>query len=188
MRLIWKIIIFYLRRYSIPDIWTRWLRHARIDAPVFSQSVKNSSSLQGETAKPSRFLFSNPIWVILLGCIAIFFASCSSTKGLEKGQQLYMGATINLRNIGDSSLIKHNTELQEELNALLRPMPNGTLLGMPVKLWIYNWGGPTSKKGFFPNLFHKIGTPPVVATYGALQKNREILQTGWKTKAISGIR
>ncbi|WP_447640730.1 MULTISPECIES: translocation and assembly module lipoprotein TamL [Chitinophagaceae] len=114
-------------------------------------------------------------------CITIFLVACSSTKGLEKGQRLYMGSTIKLRNLFDSSTVR-NTDLEDELNALLRPEPNGTLLGMPFKLWIYNWGGPPSKKGFFPNLFHKIGTPPVIATYGALQKNREILQNRLENK------
>lgn len=122
------------------------------------------------------------IWKIgIYICFAFFLASCSSTKGLEKGQKLYMGATIKIKNMVDSSTVK-NAALEEELNALLRPSPNGTILGMPFKLWIYNWGGPPSKKGFFSNLFHKIGTPPVIATYGALQKNREILQNRLENK------
>lgn len=122
------------------------------------------------------------IWKIFIwGCLVICLASCSSTKGLEKGQKLYMGSTIHLRNMTDSSVVK-NEDLQEELDALLRPTPNGTFLGMPIKLWIYNWGGPASKKGFFRNLFHKIGTPPVVTSYGALQKNREILQNRLENK------
>lgn len=108
-------------------------------------------------------------------CIVTFLASCSATKSLEKGQKLYMGATIHLQNMNDSSTVR-NKDLEEELNGLLRPAPNSTILGMPFKLWIYNWGGPASKKGFFSNIFHKIGTPPVIASYGALQKNREILQ------------
>ncbi|MFT4204567.1 MAG: BamA/TamA family outer membrane protein [Chitinophagaceae bacterium] len=123
--------------------------------------------------------FSIPL--ILLGCIAFFLTSCSSTKGLEKEQKLYMGSTIHLKNMSDSTPIK-NIDLEEELGALLRPEPNGSLLGMPIKLWIYNWGGPASKKGFFRNIFHKIGTPPVVASYGALQKNREILQNRLENK------
>ena len=122
------------------------------------------------------------IWKItIFGCLAFFLASCSSTKGLEKGQQLYMGATIHLRNMVDSSPVR-NTALEQELEALLRPQPNGAVLGMPVKLWIYNWGGPPSKKGFFRNIFHKIGTPPVTVSYGALQKNREILQNRLENK------
>lgn len=121
-------------------------------------------------------------WKFLLyGCMAIFLISCSTTKGLEKGQKLYMGASIDLHNMGDSSKIK-NAALEEELNSLLRPAPNGTLLGMPIKLWIYNWGGPASKKSFFRNIFHKIGSPPVIASYGALQKNREILQNRLENK------
>lgn len=128
------------------------------------------------------------IWkIILFGCVAVFWASCSSTKGLEKGQQLYMGATINLRNMGDSSLIRHNTELQEELNALLRPTPNGTLLGMPFKLWIYNWGGPLPKKVFFPIFFIK--SEPLLSSQPTAhyKKTERFYKTDWKTKVISGI-
>ncbi|QES90114.1 BamA/TamA family outer membrane protein [Rhizosphaericola mali] len=104
-------------------------------------------------------------------CLIVFLASCSATKGLEKGQQLYMGATIHLHKQSDSSKVV-NDELSEELQGLLRPEPNS----FAPKLWIYNWGGPSSKKGFFRNLFHKIGSPPVVTSYGAIEKNREILQ------------
>ncbi len=129
------------------------------------------------------------IWKItIFGCLAFFLASCSSTKGLEKGQQLYMGATIHLRNMVDSSPVR-NTALEQELEALLRPQPNGAVLGMPVKLWIYNWGGPPSKKGFFQKYFpqdrdaarHRPLTVPC-------KRTGKYYRTGWKTKGISRIR
>jgi len=107
--------------------------------------------------------------------LPVLFYSCSETKSLEEGQYLYTGAKINIK--ADPALSrKTKKELKPELEALLRPKPNGSFLGIKVKLLLYNFAGKPTGKGLRYLIREKLGEPPVIASYSAMEKNRAVLQ------------
>src|SRR6185295_2715470 len=107
--------------------------------------------------------------------LPVLFYSCSETKSLEEGQYLYTGAKINIK--ADPALSRETKkELKPELEALLRPKPNGSFLGIKVKLLLYNFAGKPTGKGLRYLIREKLGEPPVIASYSAMEKNRAVLQ------------
>ncbi|MGH2563193.1 MAG: BamA/TamA family outer membrane protein, partial [Ginsengibacter sp.] len=90
----------------------------------------------------------------------VFFASCNSTKLVPKGDALYTGATVKVK---DSTLSKkQKNKIVDLTEHLPRPVPNSKFLGIPFKLFFYNLGGDTSKHNFIRKFFRKIGQPPVL--------------------------
>jgi outer membrane protein insertion porin family len=109
------------------------------------------------------------IWLPLL------FYSCSETSSLEEGQYLYAGAKIKIK--ADPALSRSTRKtLKPELEGLLRPKPNGSFLGIKVKLLLYNFAGKPKGKGLRYIIREKLGEPPVLASYSAMEKNRTVLQ------------
>ena len=107
--------------------------------------------------------------------LPVLFYSCSETKTLEPGQYLYDGAKIKIKSRPEISRRKAN-ELKSEMNNLLRPKPNGSFLGIKVKLLLYNLPGKPKAKGLGHFIQDKLGEPPVLASYSAMEKNRAVLQ------------
>ncbi|MEP7319750.1 MAG: BamA/TamA family outer membrane protein [Panacibacter sp.] len=107
----------------------------------------------------------------ILGLLFVLFAcSCSVTKNIPENDALYTGSTIKLKPANDS--IKFNSkELKEELDLLLRPKPNASILGM-----IYNFAGTPTGHGLRYWLKNKVGEPPVLGSSVNLNKNRQILE------------
>jgi outer membrane protein insertion porin family len=107
--------------------------------------------------------------------LPVIFYSCSETKSLEEGQYLYDGAKIQIK--ADPHLSRGKTkDLKNELNGLLRPKPNGSFLGIRFKLLIYNAMGKPKGKGIRHFIQDKLGEPPVLASFSAMEKNRAVLQ------------
>ena len=114
--------------------------------------------------------------IFFLGII-ILFASCSATKGLTDDQVLYRGAKVKVESDGQKLSKNARKDFEDELEVLLRPKPNSKILGMPVKLWIYNAFNPKHKsKGLGHWIQTKFGEPPVIASASALEKNRAVFQ------------
>jgi outer membrane protein insertion porin family len=107
--------------------------------------------------------------------LPLLFYSCSETKSLEEGQYLYDGANIHIKAKPEISRRKRN-ELQAEMKNLLRPKPNGSFLGIRVKLLLYNMVGKPKSKGLGHFIQDKLGEPPVLASYSTMEKNRAVLQ------------
>ncbi len=107
--------------------------------------------------------------------LPVLFYSCSETKSLEEGQYLYNGAKIKI-NAKPPLTHKKQKELRTELESLLRPKPNGSFLGIKVKLLLYNFAGKPKGKGLRYLIREKLGEPPVLASYSAMEKNRAVLQ------------
>src|SRR5450432_968138 len=111
-------------------------------------------------------------WFLLL---SILFYSCSETKSLESGQYLYNGAQIkiNAKPAPSHSVAKN---MKNELDGLLRPKPNSSFLGIRIKLLLFNLAGKPKSKGLGHFIQDKLGEPPVIASYSAMEKNRAVLQ------------
>lgn len=99
-------------------------------------------------------------------------SSCSNTKHLPKDDTLYIGARVNIK---DNEVTKRTRKvLNEDLEDAVRPRPNSKILGVRLKLTIYNMAGDTSKRGFIRNTLRKFGEPPVLASTLDLQKNNDL--------------
>jgi outer membrane protein insertion porin family len=104
----------------------------------------------------------------------IFFASCNTTKLVPKGDALYTGATIKVK---DSTLSKKEQKKIVELTENIpRPLPNSKFLGIPLKLNLYNLAGDTSKHNFIRKFLRKTGQPPVLLSSVNLKYNVKLLQ------------
>jgi outer membrane protein insertion porin family len=104
----------------------------------------------------------------------IFFASCNTTKLVPKGDALYTGATIKVK---DSTLSKkEQKKIVEFTENIPRPLPNSKFLGIPLKLNLYNLAGDTSKHNFIRKFLRKTGQPPVLLSSVNLKYNVKLLQ------------
>jgi len=106
--------------------------------------------------------------------LTVLLNACSNTKYLASGQKLYTGGEVKIQ---DKDIKKSDAKaLSEELQPLLRPKPNGAILGLRVKLWIYNKTRTKKTKGLAHWLNTKFGEPPVLASAVNLENNSNILQ------------
>ncbi|MCO5948640.1 translocation and assembly module lipoprotein TamL [Mucilaginibacter flavidus] len=105
---------------------------------------------------------------------ALFASACSNTKYLAANQKLYTGGEVK---IVDKDIKKSDAkELKGNLEALLRPIPNASILGLRVKLWIYNKTRTNKRTGLRHYLNTHFGEPPVLVSNVDLEKNSGILQ------------
>jgi len=103
---------------------------------------------------------------------AVLLSACSNTKYLVNNQKLYTGAEIK---VDTAELTKSDQKfIANEMKALVRPVPNSSILGLRVKLWIYN--KTHARRNFIQKLLSKYGEPPVLIGAVDLQKNSEIMQ------------
>ena len=112
----------------------------------------------------------NWIWIFVM---PVLFA-CNNTRHIPKGDALYIGARVKLD--GTTGITPRERKvLRTDLDGLTRPKPNSKILGLRVKLSIYNLAGDTSKKGFIRKFLRRLGEPPVLLSSLNLEKNVEIL-------------
>ena len=120
--------------------------------------------------------------IVFILLVAIGLQSCSSTKNLAEGELLYTGAKVTVE--GPTST-KEKKALATELNALVRPIPNQSFLGIYPKLSIYNLAGiPKTEKGWRNWLRTKVGEPPVLNTKLDPEYNRLVLQNYLENKGF----
>jgi outer membrane protein insertion porin family len=106
--------------------------------------------------------------------IVVFISACSTTKYLAPGQKLYNGAQIK---ITDKNTKKSEADaIGDELQGLLRPLPNAKILGLRFKLWVYDKTRTKKQKGLRHYINTHIGEPPVLVSSVDLDKNSSILQ------------
>lgn len=113
--------------------------------------------------------------IYILALFGFLASSCSNTKYLPQGEKLYIGAKVKVED--DSLHRKERKMLEENLQSLVRPKPNSSILGLRPKLFIYNLAGePKKEKGFRYWLRNKLGEPPVLASKVNVQYNIDLLQ------------
>lgn len=104
--------------------------------------------------------------------IAAFFSACSTTKYIPATEKLYTGSSVKVE---DKDIRKADAKaISSEMNALVRPKPNSSLLGLRIKLWLYY--KTKARKGFIQKFFSKYGEPPVFVSQVDLAKNSNIMQ------------
>jgi outer membrane protein insertion porin family len=92
--------------------------------------------------------------------MAVLLAACNVTRSVPDGDHLYTGATVELRT--DSLDKRTKKVLQSDLQGLTRPKPNARLLGVPLKLIIYNALRNKKPNSFWGKLRDKQGQQPVL--------------------------
>jgi outer membrane protein assembly factor BamA len=104
---------------------------------------------------------------------AFFISACSNTRRLPEGETLYVGSKVNIK---DKEADRRQLKvLKEDLTGAVKPRPNSTILGIRLKLTVYNMVHDTSKKGFIRKAIRKFGEPPVLASQFDAEKNRKLL-------------
>jgi outer membrane protein insertion porin family len=126
--------------------------------------------------------------LLMFFCVAMLTA-CSNTKHLPPGDRLYKGSKVI---INDKVVEKKNRKvLVNNLVAVVRPKPNSTLLGMRIKLSLYNAAGDTKKKrGLRQWIRNKVGEPPALISSVRLNTNRDLMvnmlqNMGYFTAAVT---
>lgn len=130
-------------------------------------------------------------WPVIIG-IGLYLGTvaCSNIKYLPAGESLYTGASVKVQD----SLLSHSTrkQLRKELSALIRPLPNRTILGARLRLYCYNIAGNPKKKGSIRYwLKYKVGEPPVLESQMDVNRNIRLLQNhleneGYFNAQVSG--
>lgn len=113
--------------------------------------------------------------ILLFILITFLFASCSAVKTVPEGDYLYLGAKVNIEDTNNSKR-KETKALAGELEGVIRPRPNSRFLGIPFKLWIYNfWGNPNKEGGLGNKIKNKFGEPPVLFSSVKVDYNRTLV-------------
>lgn len=115
--------------------------------------------------------------------LALLLGGCSVTKTVPENDALYTGATIQITQTEVPS--KQKKAIQSTLKDLTRPQPNSKILGMPLKLWIYNLG---SKKGIGKWLRRKYGEAPVLLSQVNLALNAEIIDNYMENRGFFHVK
>lgn len=112
--------------------------------------------------------------------IVLFITACNITKKVPAGDALYTGATLKLT---DSAVKKNqNKVLKTDLQGLIRPKPNSSILGIKFKLGLYNMAG--TSNNFINKFLRKNGEPPVLLSSVKLERNTEVLTNTLENKGF----
>ena len=119
-------------------------------------------------------------YVFSVAVIIFMFSACNITKKVPKGDALYTGATLKLKN--STAGKKQDKVLQSDLSGLIRPKPNSSILGIRYKLILYNMAG--KKNNFINKFLRKSGEPPVLLSQVNLDRNTQVLSNTLENKGF----
>ncbi|QEE50463.1 BamA/TamA family outer membrane protein [Flavobacterium alkalisoli] len=111
----------------------------------------------------------------LLTVLLLIIYGCSNTRYLNDGEMLYTGAEVKVE---DTVMTRRERkDMEANMEELARPKTNRKILGLRVKLYIYNIAGePKKDSGFRYWLRNKVGEPPVLFSQVDLDYNADVLQ------------
>jgi outer membrane protein assembly factor BamA len=119
-------------------------------------------------------LTNSLVLVAVAGMLAVFALGCSNTAYLAQGEKLYTGANVNIEEKKD---IPDKGDLENQLDLLAKPPPNGKLLGLfRLKLWLYNIGIFKESLGEPPVLLHSVVPDRVAARMRTLLEGKGYFQ------------
>lgn len=118
-----------------------------------------------------RNLKKTSYYLAFAAVIGLVFGGCNVTKNVPAGDALYTGHTVKVEN---ADVPKNEKKVvTADLNALVRPRPNSTILGIPFKLNLYNMAGKSNN--FINKFLRKSGEPPVLLSSVKLDRNVQVL-------------
>ena len=101
----------------------------------------------------------------------LLLASCSGLQYIPKGEKLYTGSKVTIK--APEKLPKQST-LQTELESVIRPKPNASILGQRPKLYFWHLGV-GKKKGLGKTLADKFGEAPVLLSQVKAAATRDLI-------------
>jgi outer membrane protein insertion porin family len=108
-------------------------------------------------------------WVVL-----VVGTGCSNTKFLAEGESLFVKPEVHFNN--HKAARREEKALKQDMEDAVRPAPNKKLLGMRLKLAVYNRvDTPKKEKGLRNWLKYKVGEPPVLMSDVDISYNRKVL-------------
>ncbi|WP_372752498.1 BamA/TamA family outer membrane protein [Mariniflexile sp.] len=120
---------------------------------------------------------------ILLVFTVLMLLSCSGTRKIPEGDLLYVGHSIAIERGTESKKIKK--AIESELDAIMRPIPNKSFLGMRPSIFFYNLVGEVKKeKGFKYWVKYKLGSKPILMSQVDLEYNRKVIQNYIENKGF----
>ena len=112
---------------------------------------------------------------VLAAFLAVMAAGCSNTAYLAQGEKLYTGAHLTLEKKPGTP---DDDVLEDQLEQLMLPEPNGTFLGLfHLKLWLYNIGLFGKSLGEPPVLLSSVAPARVARRMYSLLQNKGYFQT-----------
>jgi len=93
--------------------------------------------------------------------LLLALASCSGLKYVPAGQKLYTGSKVTIEVPPGQQKLRNQDVLQTELQGVVRPQPNSSILGQRPKLYFWHLGLGKSK-GLKHYLADKFGEAPVL--------------------------
>ncbi len=103
---------------------------------------------------------STNIWkYFLIPAVVLMSVGCSYQRYLEEGQQLYTGSDITIES---EEKISQKSEVETEINNVLRPKPNERILYWRYRLWLYNVPGEEPGNALSKWVKGTLGRPPVL--------------------------
>ncbi|MBD2713971.1 BamA/TamA family outer membrane protein [Microvirga sp. STR05] len=98
-------------------------------------------------------------------------AACSGTKYIPEGSKLYTGSTVKVQS---EAPVPNESALTTELESVIAPKPNASILGMRPKLYFWSLGeGKT--KGLGKWLADKYGEKPVLLSEADTQRVKNLM-------------
>ncbi|GAA4051659.1 BamA/TamA family outer membrane protein [Hymenobacter glaciei] len=101
----------------------------------------------------------------------LLLASCSGLQYIPKGEKLYTGSKVTIK--APEKLPKQSA-LQTELESVIRPKPNASILGLRPKLYFWHLGV-GKKKGIGKTLADKFGEAPVLLSQVKATATRDLI-------------
>jgi len=108
-------------------------------------------------------------WSSGLGLLLL--ASCSGLKYIPEGQKLYTGSKVS---IDAPAKLRNQAALQTELETVVRPKPNMSILGLRPKLYFWHLGV-GKEKGIGHYLAGKLGEAPVLLSQVQAKQTRDLM-------------
>lgn len=123
---------------------------------------------------------------ILLFFTVAFLGSCSGTRKIPEGDLLYVGHKIDI--LKGKEPKKTRKALTSELDGLIRPIPNKSILGMRPEIIFYNIYDTVKKdKGFKYWVKYKLGKEPVLMSKVDLEYNKKVIQNYVENKGFFNV-
>ncbi len=127
---------------------------------------------------PAKGSWAKTVQGLLFAGLAVIVlavgSGCSNTGYLAQGEKLYTGAELHIEKKGP---IPAEGDLENELDKLIVPAPNGKLLGLVrVKLWLYNIGLFKESMGEAPVLLQSVSPDRIATRMRTLLENKGYFQ------------
>jgi outer membrane protein insertion porin family len=113
------------------------------------------SILQASFRVHNAICIKSPLLIMAI----LIFASCTGLRHLDDDQRLYTGSRVRIHTDGQ---VPNTGDIKTELESVIRPDPNMTILGSRPRVWIYNIMGETGESGINHWIQSNLGRPPVL--------------------------